>query len=484
MRKDMFKTVGILTVAAWLAVLGAMFVNKTSAPPGPQNAGTAVMDKTDEWYGLYLKGEKIGYAHHASDKTDAGYDVTEYVRASYDMMGTVRRFEVTSKSRLSGRLELISFDYGIVSEDASMDIRGVVDGGKIHMEMDTGGSVVKEDYTLKGAPHLSSDLDLILKEGGYGPGDKFDMPFFDPSSMSEQVMKVSIEEGGDMKIGGRTLPVYIVRQEFAGVTASTWYNPDYGTIKAEAPLGYTLVREPKEQAVKPPEEGYAAADIISMFSVPAEGSIVSDPRGATYMRIRLSGVDLDGLDIDGGRQSLRDGVVTIRTEDIGAIRSVNIPVESEWLSDTPTVQSGSPRIIARAKEIIGSEKDALAASRLIGQWVYDNLAKKPSAGIPSALEVLDNGYGDCNEHTVLFTALARSAGIPTRMCAGLVLMDGRFYYHAWPEVYVGSWVAIDPTFGQFPADATHIRLVYGGPDKQIGLLRVVGNIKAEILESK
>ena len=30
--------------------------------------------------------------------------------------------------------------------------------------------------------------------------------------------------------------------------------------------------------------------------------------------------------------------------------------------------------------------------------------------------------------------------------------DGKFYYHAWPEVLLRDWVAVDPTFGQFPAD--------------------------------
>ena len=37
-----------------------------------------------------------------------------------------------------------------------------------------------------------------------------------------------------------------------------------------------------------------------------------------------------------------------------------------------------------------------------------------------------------------------------------------FLYHAWAEsVIEGRWVAVDPTFGTVPADATHVKLVEG-----------------------
>jgi transglutaminase-like putative cysteine protease len=63
-----------------------------------------------------------------------------------------------------------------------------------------------------------------------------------------------------------------------------------------------------------------------------------------------------------------------------------------------------------------------------------------------------------------------------------VYKDGYFYYHAWPEIYAGRWIAIDPTLGQFPADATHIRLISGDIDKQIMLSRVINKISLEGIE--
>src|SRR5262249_61456234 len=98
------------------------------------------------------------------------------------------------------------------------------------------------------------------------------------------------------------------------------------------------------------------------------------------------------------------------------------------------------------------------------------------------LQVLRARGGDCNDHTQLFVALARAIGVPTRFVAGLAYVDGKFYYHAWPEVLLTGWVAVDPTFGQFPADAGHLRFVIGGLTRQTELLRLMGNLEIQVLD--
>jgi Transglutaminase-like enzymes, putative cysteine proteases len=116
--------------------------------------------------------------------------------------------------------------------------------------------------------------------------------------------------------------------------------------------------------------------------------------------------------------------------------------------------------------------------------VYDHIQKIPVVSIPSAVDVLKTREGDCNEHTVLFTALARAAGIPAKMNVGIVYMNGRFYYHAWPAVYVGTWVDMDPTFGQTIADGTHIRLIEGDLNRQLDVIKLIGKIKLEVIEAR
>ncbi|MEA3429467.1 MAG: transglutaminase domain-containing protein, partial [Thermodesulfobacteriota bacterium] len=71
---------------------------------------------------------------------------------------------------------------------------------------------------------------------------------------------------------------------------------------------------------------------------------------------------------------------------------------------------------------------------------------------------------------------------PAQIDAGLVYMNGRFYYHAWNSLYLGRWITADSLAGQLPADVTHICLVRGEPDKQIDLIGIIENVKIKILE--
>ena len=87
--------------------------------------------------------------------------------------------------------------------------------------------------------------------------------------------------------------------------------------------------------------------------------------------------------------------------------------------------------------------------------------------------------------------MARAAGIPARIAVGLVFVrgvQGAFYYHAWPEVYLdegngrGMWLPVDPTLNQFPADGTHLRLVRGGLDKQAAILPLMGALRITVVD--
>jgi transglutaminase-like putative cysteine protease len=134
--------------------------------------------------------------------------------------------------------------------------------------------------------------------------------------------------------------------------------------------------------------------------------------------------------------------------------------------------------------LAGTSREPGVVAQRINKWVHDSLRKEVSIGIPSALQVLRARKGDCNEHTQLFVALARASGVPARVAAGLTYVDGKFYYHAWPEVLLRGWVAVDPTFGQFPADAAHLRFVTGGLVRQAQLLRLVGALTIDVLDSR
>jgi transglutaminase-like putative cysteine protease len=73
-------------------------------------------------------------------------------------------------------------------------------------------------------------------------------------------------------------------------------------------------------------------------------------------------------------------------------------------------------------------------------------------------------------------------GIPTKIAAGLLYTESRFFYHAWNEVYLGEWIAVDPLMNQVPADPTHVRLITGELDRQVELVRALGRLSIKVLD--
>jgi transglutaminase-like putative cysteine protease len=80
--------------------------------------------------------------------------------------------------------------------------------------------------------------------------------------------------------------------------------------------------------------------------------------------------------------------------------------------------------------------------------------------------------------------MLRTLRMPSRIASGLLYANGKFYIHTWAEVWLGEWVAVDPTLNQFPADASHLRFVIGGSARQAELMQLVGNLKIKVLEAK
>ncbi len=158
----------------------------------------------------------------------------------------------------------------------------------------------------------------------------------------------------------------------------------------------------------------------------------------------------------------------------------------ELLEATPEVDADAPVLRQLAREVVGDSPGVYRSAVKLVHFVYGRLEKAYGVSRDRATEVLTLGKGDCTEHALLFTALARAAGIPTRQVHGLVFArydDGlpALYWHAWAEVKSGAeWIAVDPTFDQPVADATHIVLGRGTQVDTVGLLGALQVVSAEV----
>jgi hypothetical protein len=264
---------------------------------------------------------------------------------------------------------------------------------------------------------------------------------------------------------------------------------EQGRVVETSHLGFTLRRLPYEVAFENWRTDSAHLAVSNDRDVLETTAIAANKRMAgnvNALTVRLSNVSLTGFDLEGQRQHFDGALLAVAPVPDSVLAPKYLLPRGLSFDPTntrpePLLQSDDPRIKVLAYRIKGASRDPRAAALALNRWVHDSLKSRITFGVPNALDVLARRAGDCNEHTQLYVALARALGLPARIAAGLAYVDGKFYYHAWPEVYLNDWVAVDPTFGQFPADAAHLRFIVGGLARQTELLRLMGNLKIDVV---
>jgi len=478
------KILSMLILFFWFTMLG-LLIERTYLRPPAVIALDAVTQEgvgaSEEWFGIYQQGKKIGYAHTQVRPESETYHLYEESELDILALGSTQRVKTIINSYSTRNFLVKYFDFTLQSTMTTMKIKGAVLGKKLVLDIDTGGQTRREQLILKEPPYLSPNIKPAILLAGLDPGKHYRFSLFNPATLSSEEANITVESSERVKIGDTEQSLYKLREAFQGMETVSWITQNGDTVREESPLGYLLLKESMVEAKKR-DAGGPVVDIIELTMIPSDP--IKDSAQVNYLRARLSGAMLQGFELNGSRQSMKNDVIEIVKEDLPP--SYQLPYSQkelkEYLRSDALVQSDDQRIIDESRRILAGERNARDAARKLNEWTYANLRKVPVVSIPSALEVLNRREGDCNEHTTLYTALARASGIPTRMAGGIVYMGNGFYYHAWPEVWLGRWIAVDPTLNQFPADATHVRFVSGNLDRQSAIMKLVGKLKVSVLE--
>jgi transglutaminase-like putative cysteine protease len=405
------------------------------------------------------------------------------------------------------------FSFSLDSEMGRYEVVGSVEGDTLlQVEMDAGGGRQSITHRLAEPPIFAAVLPIRVAIGeGMEVGDRLRLPVFDPSTLATRTVEVRIADYDTLlvpdsasldPISGRwspahydTIPAWLIAELYGGVQVESWVDEDGRIIRASSPMGFSMERTEYELARQAQEDARGLAsspidDDVILSTAIQSNVVLADVEAHEELRFRLSGVDLAGFELHGGRQELRGDTLVIRREDWARLDpGYELPYMlmdlREYLQPEPLIQSDDPRIMSAARGTTAWRSawrhDPRRVAQALVNSVNTRLEKEITVSVPSAVQVLEAGRGDCNEHTVLYVAMARSLGLPSRTAVGLVYVDGSFFYHAWPEVWLGEWVAVDPTFGQYPADAAHIRFVIGGLAQQVEIVRLIGRLEIEIL---
>lgn len=466
----------ILVVLLWLGLMGTLVRRERaaggldssalSAPP----VDPATPAESVEWYGVYQQEKKIGHARRVETRTASGWTIEDESHLVLAMLGAPQLLTTSLHAETDAAYGLRRFRFVLVSPAATFAASGWSDGATLEVRYGPEGRSETTTLPLTEPVYFANTLRAKLAAAWPEPGARFTHQVFSPASMRREPMRVRVEDRETID-GVETLRIV---EESQGLESRAWIDRHGRAVREQGALGFVLRKEP-EAVARSGIDGGAPVDLAVTTQVPFTGTI-AEPRTLDRLVLRLSGEAAARVPDAPPRQRVAGNVLRI-------VRETAVPARSEAPDDldayrapSPFVESDDPAIVARARAIVGTATSPADKVHRVLEWIAANVEREPSLTIPSARDVLRARRGDCNEHAVLVAALLRAAGVPTRIVAGLAYANDGFYYHAWNEVWLDGWMSADAVFQQMPVDATHVKLLDGGPERHALLADVVGRL--------
>ncbi len=444
-------------------------------------------------YGIYFGKQKFGWMIFDSHlATRDGREVAEVVtegRISMSIFGKTVESDERQEIRyaLEGEGPVI-YAHERKTEDGVETVRTAVPEGvglkvesKVGRSAPTIRTIKRPKDSLAGSRAIDRWLRSVPPKGDTRDDWSLDLESDDPDKKET----FTFLEKKTEPLNGVPTDVFRVRVLTQGLKGEADVTSDGRIVRGK--IGPLDLR-PEEESVAKRLDGAAAADVLAEIPVDADLGAPGDLDELV--------LDIEGL---GGhllpapqrqRAEVRPGgIVRLEIRRDGRANDA-APLSKEdrekFLKATPTIQSDDEGVRALAARVAGREKDPIAASRKLCRWVFLNLKKRYGANASTASQVLERRAGDCTEHALLFTALARAAGIPARQLGGLMYArqtKSAFAWHAWAEIHDGrQWVSVDPTWNQVYVDAGHLQM--SDDEEDLAWANVLGSLKVKVVRSK
>jgi transglutaminase-like putative cysteine protease len=136
----------------------------------------------------------------------------------------------------------------------------------------------------------------------------------------------------------------------------------------------------------------------------------------------------------------------------------------------PTRLTAVDESLGAQARTLAKGQDPLSAALAVTGWVRDTVAYvRGATGVrTSAQEAYAQRAGVCQDLAHLSVGMLRAVGLPARYVSGYIHpsphaeigVTGEGQSHAWVEVWVGTWVAWDPTNASAPGER-HVTVARG-----------------------
>jgi len=468
----------------------------------PSLAAPARLTETAR-YGVYLLGSRIG------SMTSKTYETTHAnrpaVRLDADMaikmvaLGNVEQgFKSSAVMDKAGKPLLTTAVISSMGRVTSINAR--YEPTRILCSLDAGGQKSSKVVLIPKGVKLSVDPSMsgIGESNRLKVGQKSALHFFEPTTLSIQRVDMEVLKAEKRTVGGKQVQSFLLKSSNSiSGESQTWVDSKGHLLEENSSVGLRLVREDVDAgptvAYEPPRDFAVATSVKTAVKLP-------DARKTALLRLKVAGIPEESLLLSDTRQQIVDrktagGNITAtyliqpRELPARALPVAEAGATNPDLAEGPYLGVDDPAIRKQAKELAGGETDRAVIARRIRAWVKAHMLKPTNVGVPrSGPEIMRSRDGVCRDYATLFAAVARAAGVPTRLCSGIVYFQDGFFYHAWVECQLTAgadgWFAFDPTLEDDFVDATHVKFAQGGPTDMFAAVRLVGVIQAEILEHK
>jgi hypothetical protein len=479
-----------LAALLFLAGCQSVYFRDAGPPPAaPVAYRVAELPFSQYWTGIVFNGDKIGFTHfaiHPVPGSTRRFEVLSEASFVLRFLGIEKKIVLKARDVVDDELALIEFGY-----DYRIDGSTLLQSGK-RVENDLHVSIVNADqaavrtFAVPAKVYPSSVIALYPVVHGLHPAGEYIYPVYDgqTQTLGQVTQRVAGYEQSQFFDGN----AFKLETTLHGQSTTTWIDHQ-GRPVFELALRGVMISALEEEGRAKRYVALAALnkqEALIEFSLVRPEAPLAEPRRAARMTVELEGLDRPPPSGDGQRcrSKERRQVCEISSAGFSSDGMHTATAHAKYLSPSITVQSRDPGIRATAQKAAPAGIPPIdRIARLIG-WLDENIEKAP-LDVFSALDVFQQRKAECQGHAYLYTAMARALGIPTRVVNGLAYSEQLqgFLFHSWAESLVeGRWVAVDPTFGQTIADATHLKLLEGETLADLlPLIDWVGKLKIRVL---
>lgn len=481
-----------MSVRRWsvLLLLVAFCPAQAQEPPRyrPQLSVEDIDFRTD-WYGIYLKDRKIGYARTGRTRLpDGTIRETQLTQLKLISFGQKAEMRMEQTFVFEGTAPYGLLNAEVTSNDASLGSKKTLTRTAKGYEVLHEAQGVRHKEVLEGTEYSLADSMAQEAWVRKNPqvGDRIAIVNLDLTEAKAKFDTQTCKVLGSKKslAGGVPVHVFEIESEWRDKGIKSLARVDAkGTILSDQLAIFELRLESEAEA----KNTTYSHDLFVMGLVKLDRAL-GEWRTVTELVLQVEGNEASFP--AGPRQSVTAGtkgpVVKLGKAHGKVIKASDQEVQ-ENLAETSAYPISNERIQKLAREAVGNAQSPAEKVRRLVQFTHDYVRPTLASTLPQIHDLLDGKKGDCKSYALLFTNLARAAGIPTREVSGLVYVGDdykAFGGHAWNEVVLdGVWVPIDATFNQTDIDATH--LSFGSEQRATAnLLNTLGKLSFRLIEVK